>query len=69
MRFPREGKDRRLEAKLTTLGIFAFNAESNRRTSRPMKSITFAYRHYDGMAKGRVPLLRLTHDQEGDIQR
>ena len=34
-----------------------------------MKSITFAYGHYDGMAKGRVPVLRLTHDQEGDIQR
>ena len=35
----------------------------------PMKSITFAYRHYDGMAKGRVPVLRLSDDQEGDIQR
>jgi len=31
--------------------------------------LTFAYRHYDRMAKGRVPVLRLTHDQEGDIQR
>ena len=31
-----------------------------------MKSITFAYGHYDGMAKGRVPVLRLTHDQESD---